>query len=163
MSVNLSGRELQLPDLTHRVQSTLAQTNLDPTALMIEVTETYLVQDDPEAARRLAQLSQLGVRIALDDFGTGYSSLAYLRRFPIDIIKLDKSFTDELPHVERALTLLDAVGRFATDLGATAETEGIETSEQAECLASLGWQLGQGYYFGRPWDSSETDELLRSE
>jgi len=163
VSVNLSGRELQLPDFTHRIEHTLAQTNLAPTALIIEVTETYLVQDDPSAARGLAELSRLGVRTALDDFGTGYSSLAYLRRFPIDIIKLDKSFTEELPHGARALTLLDALGRLATDLGAATEAEGIETSEQAECLVSLGWQLGQGYYFGRPLDSSATDGLLASE
>jgi EAL domain-containing protein (putative c-di-GMP-specific phosphodiesterase class I) len=96
----------------------------------------------------------LGVRIALDDFGTGYSSLGYLRRFPIDVIKLDKSFTDELPHGERGLRLVDAVGQLADAMGAVPEAEGIETEEQVAALADLGWELGQGYYFSRPVEAA---------
>ncbi len=160
MSVNLSGRDLRQKDLTTRILQTLADHDLDPTALMIEVTETFLVEDAEESARSLTELSESGVRIALDDFGTAYSSLDYLRRFPIDVIKLDKSFTDDLPGGERGLDLAKAVGRLAADMGAVAEAEGIETEEQASCLQSLGWEFGQGYYFSRPLDAHSIEALL---
>jgi len=160
MSINLSGRDLQLPDLTSRIQRTLDETSLDASELTIEVTETFLVADAQESARRLTELSQAGIRIALDDFGTGYSSLGYLQKFPIDVIKLDKSFTDELPWGARGLRLVDAVGRLATDMSAITEAEGIETEEQAACLRSLGWELGQGYYFAAPQDASSIGGLL---
>ncbi len=127
---------------------------------MIEVTETHLVDNPGECASRLTELSALGVRIALDDFGTGYSSLDYLRRFPIDVIKLDKSFTDELPDGNRGLKLVDSVGRLAADMEAIAEAEGIETAEQAACLRSMGWGFGQGYLFSPPVDARGMDALL---
>jgi EAL domain-containing protein (putative c-di-GMP-specific phosphodiesterase class I) len=154
MSVNLSGREFQLPEIARRIGDQLEEAGLAPSAAMIEVTETFLVDDARENTRALEQLRELGVRIALDDFGTGYSSLGYLRRFPIDVIKLDKSFTDELPHGERGLRLVDAVGQLADAMGAVPEAEGIETEEQAAALADLGWELGQGYYFSRPVEAA---------
>jgi EAL domain-containing protein (putative c-di-GMP-specific phosphodiesterase class I) len=156
MSVNLSGRELLIPDLPARVRHGIEEAGLAPNSFVIEVTESFFIGDAEENTRRLFELKDLGVRIALDDFGTGYSSLSYLRRFPIDIIKLDKGFVDELPSGERARRLLDSVGHLAADLGAVAEAEGIETLEQAECLISLGWQFGQGYYYGRPADAATT-------
>ena len=162
ISINLSGREFRLNDLADRIMRTLAETDLDPGAMVIEVTETFFVSNaDENAAHLLRELSEAGIRIALDDFGTGYSSLEYLRRFPIDIIKLDKSFTDELPHGERALRLVEAMGRLAQDMGALTEAEGIETAEQASCLQSLDWELGQGYYFSRPIDAPSVEGLLR--
>ncbi len=160
MSVNLSGRELLLDDLTPRIERTLADAELDPNDLVIEVTETFLVGVAEENTRRLEALHDLGVRIALDDFGTGYSSLGYLRRFPIDIIKLDKSFTDELPDGVRGLRLVDSVARLAADMGAVTEAEGIETAAQARCLRSLGWEFGQGYYFSRPVDAAAITAML---
>jgi EAL domain-containing protein (putative c-di-GMP-specific phosphodiesterase class I) len=160
MSINLSGRELRLTDLAARIERTLADTGVDPSTLMVEVTETFLVGDAQESAGRLLQLKELGLRIALDDFGTAYSSLKYLRRFPIDVIKLDKSFTDELPNGARGMKLLEAVGRLATQMDAIAEAEGIETEEQAVCLRSLGWELGQGYYYSRPLDAPSIEALL---
>jgi EAL domain-containing protein (putative c-di-GMP-specific phosphodiesterase class I)/ActR/RegA family two-component response regulator len=160
MSVNLSGRELHLPDLARRIEQTLTDANLNAQDLMIEVTETFLVSDDAAVTTPLLELKELGVRLALDDFGTAFSSLAYLRRFPIDVIKLDKSFTDDLPHGERGLRLLDAVGHLATEMGAVAEAEGIETEDQSACLQSLGWQLGQGYYFSRPVDGAAIEAAL---
>jgi EAL domain-containing protein (putative c-di-GMP-specific phosphodiesterase class I) len=160
MSVNLSGRELALPDLASRIGLELQDTGLDPANLVIEVTETFLVGEAEDNTRRLGELKELGLRIALDDFGTGYSSLGYLRRFPIDVIKLDKSFTDELPHGDRGLRLLDAVGRLAADMSAVAEAEGIESAEQVDCLCSLGWELGQGYYFSPPVDADAITAML---
>jgi EAL domain-containing protein (putative c-di-GMP-specific phosphodiesterase class I) len=160
LSVNISGRELKLDDFAARIEQTLDHTEFDPCDLMIEVTETHLVDDPAECADRLTELSRLGVRIALDDFGTGYSSLDYLRRFPIDVIKLDKSFTDELPDGSRGLKLVDSVGRLAADMEAIAEAEGIETAAQAACLRSMGWRFGQGYHFSPPVDADGIEALL---
>jgi EAL domain-containing protein (putative c-di-GMP-specific phosphodiesterase class I) len=102
------------------------------------------------------------VRIALDDFGTGYSSLDHLRRFPIDLIKLDKSFTDELPDGARALKLVETVRRLADDVGAQTESEGIETEAQAACLRDAGWRFGQGYHYFRPQSAESIERVLQS-
>ena len=160
MGVNLSGRELLSPDLADQIAQVLDETGLDPKALVVEVTESFFIGDAEENTRRLAELKDLGVSIALDDFGTGYSSLAYLHRFPIDVIKLDKSFTDQLPKGERGLRLVAAVGHLASELGAVAQAEGIETAEQADCLRTHGWQLGQGYYYSRPVTAAAIDETF---
>ncbi len=161
MGVNVSGRELALADLVDRLDVVLSETRLDPNRLVVEVTETYLVHDIERGVRVLDSIRALGARVALDDFGAGYSSLDYLRRFPIDIIKLDKAFTDELPNGDRALRLVEAVGHLADDLGISAEAEGIETEDQVQCLRDLGWSLGQGYLFSRPVDARAAEKLLR--
>ncbi len=159
VSVNVSGRDLARTNLAARLGAALERAALDPHLLVVELTETFLVDDNAAAARTLDEVRALGVRIALDDFGAGYASLDYLRRLPIDIIKLDKAFTQELPG-SRALVFAAAVGQLAQDLGASAEAEGIETLEQLECLRSAGWQLGQGYYFARPQSPDAIDALL---
>jgi EAL domain-containing protein (putative c-di-GMP-specific phosphodiesterase class I) len=160
VSVNLSGRELALVDLASRIESTLETSGLDARSLIVEVTETFLVDNADANARRLQELREMGVRIALDDFGVGYSSLDYLRRFPIDIVKLDRTFTEELPDGERSLRLVDAVGQLSASMGAVAHAEGIETLKQADCLRALGWPLGQGYYFSRPVAAMDAETLL---
>jgi EAL domain-containing protein (putative c-di-GMP-specific phosphodiesterase class I) len=162
MSVNLSGRELMLPGLATRVEDVVARAGLEPSDVMLEVTETFLVGDLDACARRLREVSALGVRIALDDFGTGYSSLDHLRRFPIDLIKLDKSFTDELPDGARALKLVETVRRLADDVGAQTESEGIETEAQAACLRDAGWRFGQGYHYFRPQSAESIERVLQS-
>jgi EAL domain-containing protein (putative c-di-GMP-specific phosphodiesterase class I) len=160
ISVNLSGRQLAHHDLPARISRSLDDSGLDPTRLVVEITETVLVEDTDDNLDVLRKLKNLGVRIALDDFGTGYSSLGHLRRFPIDVIKLDKSFTDELPDGERALHLVDTVLRLATDLGAIAEAEGVENEAQLVCLRSMGWPLGQGYYFSRPVNATTMTAMI---
>jgi len=159
LSVNVSGRELRHANLAARLNTAIEHAALDPHRLVVELTETFLVSDDRAATRTLDDVRALGVRIALDDFGAGYSSLDYLRRLPIDIIKLDRAFTHELPG-ERARLLVAAVGQLAKDLGASTEAEGIETLEQLEILRAAGWQLGQGYYFARPQSADATEAFL---
>jgi EAL domain-containing protein (putative c-di-GMP-specific phosphodiesterase class I) len=159
VNVNVSGRDLGRTNLAARLNAAIEYAALDPHLLVVELTETFLVDDNEVAARTLEEVRTLGVRIALDDFGTGYASLDYLRRLPIDIIKLDKAFTQELPG-SRARVFIAAVGQLAQDLGASAEAEGIETFEQLECLRSAGWQLGQGYYFARPQCAAATEALF---
>jgi EAL domain-containing protein (putative c-di-GMP-specific phosphodiesterase class I)/CheY-like chemotaxis protein len=160
ISVNLSGRQLAQHDLPARVSQSLDETGLDPGRLVLEITETVLVRDNDDNLAALGKLKDLGLRIALDDFGTGYSSLGHLRRFPIDVIKLDKSFTDDLPNGERGLRLVDTVLRLATDIGALAEAEGVENEDQVACLRSMGWPLGQGYYFSQPVNAASVTSML---
>jgi len=159
MSVNLSARQLAEPGLVADVAAAMAAAGVTE-GLVLEITETVLLDGSDRIVTTLNELRALGARIALDDFGTGYSSLAYLRRFPIDVIKMDKCFTDDLPHGARSLLLADTIVALSRDLSMTTVAEGIETSEQAECLRELGPIHGQGYLFARPQPAADIDALL---
>jgi EAL domain-containing protein (putative c-di-GMP-specific phosphodiesterase class I) len=159
VNVNLSVRQLQDPGLVGEVAGCLEGTGLDPACLTLEITESVLLADDAAAARTLAQLKELGVGIALDDFGTGYSSLSHLEHFPVDVLKIDKRFVQDLengeaPAITRAILGLGAM----LDLKVVAE--GIERPEQLEALRVLGCRWGQGYLFSRPLSSEDTTALL---
>jgi EAL domain-containing protein (putative c-di-GMP-specific phosphodiesterase class I) len=160
ISVNVSGHEFETPGLTSRIMDSIDEWGIPPEAVLVEITETVVVENRRSTSNILHQLRDYGVRIALDDFGTGYSSLSYLRQFPIDVVKLDKSFTDDLPGTERTLQMVRAFASLAGELGVLAEAEGIETEEQAQCLVENGWPLGQGFYFSRPLPSDEITEVL---
>ena len=160
VSINLSARQVRDPGLVEEVIAALAAAQLDPQLLTVELTETLLLQDSTVTMRRIAALKKLGITLALDDFGTGYSSLSYLRRFPIDILKMDKSFLDEVPG-----NLQDeALVRGIVDLGSTLDlqliAEGVETAEQATALAFLGCPFGQGYHFARPMPYADALRLV---
>jgi diguanylate cyclase (GGDEF)-like protein len=155
VNVNLSARQLQLPDLPAQVARALRDGDLDPACLVLEITESLLLHDTDAMIARFRQLKQLGVRLALDDFGTGYSALAYLRRFPIDMIKIDKSFVAEMGAGREASTLARAIVQLGRTLGLVIIAEGIETPDQLGQLRDAGCQLGQGYYFAKPLDRSE--------
>ena len=160
MSVNVSGVEFRQPDFTEQVRDILAQSAVDPSTIAIEITETVLLEDDAANMRRLHELKGLGVHISLDDFGTGYSSLSYLRRFPIDVIKVDKTFTDGVPGTERTISVMHAISRLAAEMDATSQAEGIEQPEQAAVLREMGWDLGQGYHFARPLAADAAQDYL---
>jgi diguanylate cyclase (GGDEF)-like protein len=155
VNVNLSARQLQLPDLPAQVARALADGGLDPACLVLEITESLLLHDTDVMIERFRQLKQLGVRLALDDFGTGYSALAYLRRFPIDLIKIDKSFVAEMSGGREASTLARAIVQLGRTLGLVIIAEGIETPDQLAQLRDAGCELGQGYYFAKPLDQTE--------
>jgi EAL domain-containing protein (putative c-di-GMP-specific phosphodiesterase class I) len=142
------------PGFSRKLISRLAATDLPATALTVEVTETFLMQDMALARRHIERLAAKGVRIALDDFGTGWSSLSYLSRFPVDVLKLDRSFTATLHHGPGGEAVPAAVVQLARALDLQVVAEGIETHEQASRLRILGAQLGQGYLHGRPADAS---------
>jgi diguanylate cyclase (GGDEF)-like protein len=160
MSVNLSARQLQQPDLTEVVTGILRRSGLAPKCLKLEITESVLMRDAEAAIRTLRELRDIGVQLAIDDFGTGYSSLAYLNQFPIDALKIDRSFVATLAQgadnaaVVRSIIALGA----ALDLRVTGE--GIETVEQWVALKALGCKLGQGYYFGRPQPAKALSALI---
>ena len=151
MSVNLSGRQLEDPNIVADVAAALADSGLPASALVLEITETVLMHDTEATIARLTALKALGVRLAVDDFGTGYSSLRYLRRFPIDILKMAKPFVDGLdPGDDEGRALARAIVELASSLKLACIAEGIEASAQADVLHELGCGLGQGFHFARP-------------
>jgi EAL domain-containing protein (putative c-di-GMP-specific phosphodiesterase class I) len=163
ISVNLSVRQLQRPDLLEDVAGALDASGLDPTLLMLEITESVLVVDEEAIIERLNGLRGLGVHLAVDDFGTGYSSLAYLRRLPVDTLKLAKPFVDGLTRGVEQAALAHAILRMADVLGLAVVAEGIEQEAQAQALEALGCRYGQGFHFARPLDQFAVESLLLAE
>jgi diguanylate cyclase (GGDEF)-like protein len=163
ISVNLSVRQLQQSDLLEDVVGALDASGLDPAGLMLEITESVLVVDEEATIERLNGLRQLGVHLAVDDFGTGYSSLAYLRRLPVDTLKLAKPFVDGLTRGAEQAALAHAILRMADVLGLTVVAEGIEQETQALELEALGCPYGQGFHFARPLDQFAVEALLAAE
>jgi EAL domain-containing protein (putative c-di-GMP-specific phosphodiesterase class I) len=129
---------------------------------VIEITESALLEDSPAIVERLAELRALGVRLALDDFGTGYSSLAYLRRFPVDTLKVDRSFVATVARTEGDAAIVGAVLGLAVGMGIDVVAEGIEEVAQLERLREMGCRLGQGYLLGRPGSAEDADALVAS-
>jgi diguanylate cyclase (GGDEF)-like protein len=159
MSVNVSMCQLDSPGFADQVNACLAQTGLDPTTLVVEVTESVLADPDGGAAASLAALRLPGVRVALDDFGTGYSSIAYLRRLPVDILKIDRSFVSGSEAGGSATALLEAVVSIAKALGLDVIAEGIEEEPQLARLRRMGCGVGQGFLLARP-QAAESIEML---
>jgi diguanylate cyclase (GGDEF)-like protein/PAS domain S-box-containing protein len=164
VSVNLSTRQLLEPDLVLQVSGVLEGSGLDPSGLTLEITEGSLMQDVDETVRKLQGLKGLGVRLAIDDFGTGSSSLGYLRQFPIDLLKIDKSFVDEVTSAEsEGPALVRAIIELAQTLHLDTVAEGIELTEQLAELSAAGCHSGQGFLFARPLQPDAMDEYLRHE
>jgi EAL domain-containing protein (putative c-di-GMP-specific phosphodiesterase class I) len=160
VSVNLSARQFQHRTLVDDIGRVLRDTGLDARNLMLEITESIAMRDAAAAAEILAQLKQLGVHLAIDDFGTGYSSLSYLHSFPIDVLKVDRSFVSRLEGERQDVAIVEAVIALARGLSMEVTAEGIETNAQLTQLEQLGCHYGQGYYFGRPLPSDSATELL---
>jgi EAL domain-containing protein (putative c-di-GMP-specific phosphodiesterase class I) len=150
VSVNVSARQLQAEDFAQRVAACLEQHRLEPDLLTLELTESVLLAAGEPVQRQLEALKRLGVLLALDDFGTGYASLAYLQRFPVDILKIDRTFTANIAGPDAELLLLKGIIELGAALGLTLVAEGIETIEQHEVVRSLGCHNAQGFYFGHP-------------
>jgi diguanylate cyclase (GGDEF)-like protein/PAS domain S-box-containing protein len=161
MSVNLSARQLRHPNIVRDVADALDDSGLLPSRLILEITESVLMADAAATLNRLFQLKSLGVRLAVDDFGTGYSSFAYLRRFPIDILKIDKSFIDGVATEPTASALVDAMIRIGKTLHLETIAEGVEQAEQADQLRHLQCDSGQGYLFSRPLPCDAVPAMLR--
>ena len=149
VAVNASAGQLMRPGVASDVKRALMDSGLPPHRLHLEITESALISATETLARELAELSELGVRIALDDFGTGYSSLTLLRRFPVDVLKIDRSFVAPLLHDRSAYAIVKAVLGMCADLGLATVAEGIEDQAQRDALRSMGCSHGQGYLFGR--------------
>jgi diguanylate cyclase (GGDEF)-like protein/PAS domain S-box-containing protein len=162
VSVNLSARQITAPAFTARVSAILAETGLPPGALTVEVNERVLVEEDGLIVERLAELHRLGVRMAIDDFGTGYASLAYLRRLPLDIIKIDPSFVAGLGQDDTLSLLTRTVVQVGRDLGLQVIAEGIEQPRQLIALREMGCGYGQGFLVARPMGAPGVEALIRT-
>ena len=160
LSVNLSPREFQSPNLVDEVARILRTTGLPPGCLKLEITEGVMMQDVEATITTLWQLKELGIRIAIDDFGTGYSSLGYLKRLPVDVVKIDQSFVSGLGHNPEDGAIVRAIIAMAKSLGLAVTGEGVETEAQADLLRAWGCDRGQGYYYGKPLDAAATAALL---
>ncbi len=150
MAVNVSARQLQHPDFVTHVERALADSGFPPRCLTLELTESVLLASGEHTEQRLAALKESGISLALDDFGTGYASLSYLQRFPVDIVKIDRSFTDAIDTGAGDLVLLKGIVDLGNALGLNLVAEGIQTPEQHRIVRGLGCHSAQGFYFGYP-------------
>jgi diguanylate cyclase (GGDEF)-like protein/PAS domain S-box-containing protein len=160
VAVNLSARQFRLPDLDQRIKALVAEVGLDPRLLELEITESQLMQDPNHAIRVMRSLRDAGISIAIDDFGTGYSSLAYLTRFPLASLKIDRSFVSDVKKDAQDATIVRTIIEMAHTLGFTVVAEGIENEYQAQYLRSHGCEQGQGFLFARPMPAAEFRALV---
>ncbi|MGH8166639.1 MAG: EAL domain-containing protein, partial [Woeseiaceae bacterium] len=160
LHVNISAQQLHDPEAASKVKAALAASDIPPQAVILELTESSIMQDIDRSIQALSLLTSLGVHLGIDDFGTGYSSLNYLRMLPATTLKIDKSFVDEVTDNDQGAALVHAIINFGAALDLTIVAEGVESRAQATRLAELGCVCAQGYYFSRPLDAAEMDAFL---
>ena len=160
VSVNLSSKQFTQPDLIQEVARTLQETQLDPRSLKLEITESAVMENVENATEMLRQLRALGVQLSIDDFGTGYSSLSYLHRFPIDTLKIDRSFVTRMVGNTENIEIVRTIVMLAQNLGMDVVAEGVETNEQLVLLRELECENGQGYFFSKPTDVEVAEQVI---
>jgi EAL domain-containing protein (putative c-di-GMP-specific phosphodiesterase class I) len=158
--VNLSGKQHSDPDLSGIVERALDRSSIDPATLCLEVTERVVMRDIESALATLESLKTLGVTLSIDDFGSAHSSLISLKRLPLDIVKIDRSFIRGVGKDSEDDAIVGAVINLAHELGLKTIAEGVETADQLHRLRDAGCDVGQGYYFGRPRPAEAINELL---
>jgi diguanylate cyclase (GGDEF)-like protein/PAS domain S-box-containing protein len=158
VAVNIAAVQFRSPDLAGDIERALQKHDVHPSCLELEVTESGLMQEPEDVARILLQLRNIGVTVAIDDFGTGYSSLAYLKTFPVSVLKIDRSFVSDLETDLNGKGIAEAIVSMAAVLGMHVVAEGVETAAQAEILRAMGCGLAQGYFFGRPMSNAAFEE-----
>jgi EAL domain-containing protein (putative c-di-GMP-specific phosphodiesterase class I) len=163
MSVNVSARQLQDPNFAADVAAILAETKFPADRLILEITESALMSHTGSVLDRLNEVKALGLRLAIDDFGTGYSNLSYLQQFPVDILKIDKSFVTQLATKDGQTALASTIVGLATTLKLNTVAEGVEHADQRAQLLALGCHYGQGFLFAKPIDAEAIDALLRAD
>jgi EAL domain-containing protein (putative c-di-GMP-specific phosphodiesterase class I) len=160
VAVNLSARQFRQPDLHTRIMHIVEAAGVDPSLIELEITESQLMHDPEQAQRTMRSLSDAGFRISIDDFGTGYSSLAYLTRFPVSALKIDRSFVANALEVRAHAAIVRAIIEMAHTLGFIVIAEGVETEGQASLLRALGCEQAQGYFFARPMPEADLRTLI---
>jgi EAL domain-containing protein (putative c-di-GMP-specific phosphodiesterase class I) len=160
VSVNISARQLHDPRLVETVASVLAANTLPPGSLILEMTESVMLKDLDQALGRLSELKALGVLIAVDDFGTGYCSFDYLRRLPLDVLKIDRSFTKDIETDTNSAVLVDLMNQLAHTFGLVSVVEGVEFSDQLETARLLSCDQAQGFLLARPAPAEDISQLL---
>ena len=160
MSVNMSVTDLSDPGLFESISEIVRHAGIDPMDLVLEITESVLLDDTARTMAFLGELKELGVGLALDDFGTAFSSLSYVRRFPFDRLKLDISFTSEIPDSTRSMLLVEEICHLSRSMMMTSIAEGIERHEQADALRAIGCDCGQGHLFSKALSASDCEDFL---
>jgi diguanylate cyclase (GGDEF)-like protein/PAS domain S-box-containing protein len=160
VTVNISFKQFQDPGLVDAVKKSLSTSNVPPRCLTLEITESFMIQDTEATITKLQDLKALGIRLAIDDFGTGYSSLSYLQRFPIDILKIDKSFVDKVCSGSDGNAVARAIIMMGDSLNLRTIAEGIEHPEQISALQNLGCEAGQGFHFAKPLNKEDMEAFL---
>lgn len=161
ITVNIAGRQFQEENLWQTVEAALANSGLPPNSLILEITESTMLLNTETTIKKLTALKNLGIRLAIDDFGTGYSSLSYLQRFPVDILKIDKSFVDKISLSKEGAAVTRAIITMSDTLHLTTIAEGVESPVQQNELKNLGCEMGQGFHFAKPLRSADMSEFLR--
>jgi EAL domain-containing protein (putative c-di-GMP-specific phosphodiesterase class I) len=162
MSVNLSPVQLARPDFVGQVAEIIDASGIEPSRLVFEITETTVMRDPRVSRERIEALRSLGPRVAVDDFGSGYSSLDYIRGYPVDVLKLDRSFVAGMDHRESGAAIIDLFLRLGRVLDLTTVAEGVKTVAEADALRRLGCELAQGFYFSPPIDADAMEALITS-
>jgi len=162
VAVNLSSNQFRSPDFVDSVLAALQRHGLTGASLELELTERMLMGNDPAMQLALTRLRDAGITLAIDDFGTGFSSLSRLRTLPVETLKIDQSFVRELPASASSVAIVNTIIELAHGLAMTAVAEGVETTEQRQCLESLGCRVMQGFLFARPMPAAEFDRWLQT-
>jgi diguanylate cyclase (GGDEF)-like protein/PAS domain S-box-containing protein len=160
ISINVSARQFRTPGFVDQVRAALTATGSRPESLLLEITESLVLHDADQVWSDLRELRAMGIRIAIDDFGTGYSSLSYLRQMPVDVLKIDKSFIDDILHSEQQMALVEHIVSLARTLDLAVVAEGIELAEHRDALVRMGCPFGQGYLFSKPVTADEVGQWL---
>ena len=163
MSVNLSSRQFAQPDLIAQVQEALIITELDPANLKLEITESMVMDDVENTIVLLNQLKALNIKISMDDFGTGFSSFSYLHRFPIDTLKVDRSFVMNMSQGDKNIEIVNTIVILAHKLGLDVIAEGIETEPEQQILTNFHCEYGQGYFFAKPLAAKDATDLFEQQ
>jgi diguanylate cyclase (GGDEF)-like protein/PAS domain S-box-containing protein len=161
VSVNLSARQLEQTDLSSQIEEILKESRLDPKCLRLEITESVIMHNAEQAVITVNELRKMGVRVSIDDFGTGFSSLGYLHRFPVDTLKIDRSFINRIGNEGENAEIVQTIINLATNLNMEVVAEGIETPEQLNFLRAVNCSYGQGYFYSRPLDCDSASRMLR--
>jgi len=162
IGVNVTAKQFAQPDLASQIGEILRQTDTDPACVDLEITENIAMADVERSAVVLSQLKALGVHLSIDDFGTGYSSLSRLQRFPVDTLKIDRTFVSEMDRDRDTGEIVRVIAMLARNLGLKVVAEGIERQEQMEMLRDLGCETGQGYLFSKPVSADAIEQLMTS-
>ena len=160
MSLNIAPKQFAQPDLVMEIQATLSETGISPASIHFEIMETIAMEEPVRALSMLAQFKALGVHLSIDDFGTGYSSLSRLPKFPIDALKIDRSFISDMTSNRDSYEIVRLIIMLAHSLGLKVVAEGTEQRDQIEELRGLGCEMAQGYFFSPPLPCEEASKLL---
>jgi EAL domain-containing protein (putative c-di-GMP-specific phosphodiesterase class I) len=163
ISINLSGKQFLQNNLIEQIQQILQETKFDPRTLKLEITESVVMENAEIASSMLSQLRALGVQLSIDDFGTGYSSLSYLHRFPVNTLKIDRSFISRMASGDENTEIVRTIMTLANNLGMDVVAEGVETEKQLSNLKEMKCKFGQGYLFSKPVNAQAAGKLLRAE